>query len=61
MSDRTIQDIISSAIKADEEGVPVNWKELTLSAVNIFQRAHNESQSEIAALRMEMRLKEQGE
>ena len=54
MSDRTIQDVISSALRAESEGVPVSWKEITLSAVEVFQREYEQNQAEIERLRSEL-------
>ena len=32
---KTLQDIIQSAIKAEAEGVPVNWKEMCLQTYQV--------------------------
>ena len=54
MSDRTIQDVISSALRAESEGVPVSWKEITLSAVEVFQREYEQNQATIRNLKAEV-------
>ena len=47
---RTIQEIVNTANQAEDQGVPVNWREITRMAMEVFQAEYNASQALIDEL-----------